>query len=300
MSHPTAEITPPANIKPDPNDCYLVENILEGELGNTAFALLRKEVDWQVMNHRGNEVPRLVAVQGQIDHDGSFPIYRHPADTSPPLIQFTPTVALIREAVEKALNHPVNHVLIQLYRDGKDAISEHSDKTIDVVRGSKIVNVSLGAQRTMVLRTKRDVLAPGEAGTPNARPTHRVPLPDNSMFVLGLETNRTWLHGINRDKRLESLKSEAERSEATSGERISLTFRRIGTFLSADETHIWGQGATAKTKETAKPITPPDPEYREDRINLIKAFSKENQDSDFNWDEWYGTGSDVLHLEGVE
>jgi alkylated DNA repair dioxygenase AlkB len=42
-------------------------------------------------------------------------------------------------------------VLIQLYRTGADYISEHSDKTIDVVRGSRIVNVSLGARRTMTL-----------------------------------------------------------------------------------------------------------------------------------------------------
>lgn len=235
---------------------------------------------------------------------------------------FTPTVLLIRDAVEKALAHPVNHVLIQLYRDGKDAISEHSDKTIDVVKGSKIVNVSLGAQRVMTLRTKRDVVPESEVGGFGSRPTLRIPLLHNSMvgriilelfrrrmlifsssigqFVLGLETNRTWLHGINRDKRLESLKSEAETSASTSGERISLTFRRIGTFLSADESRIWGQGATGKTKEEAKPTTPRHPDFREDRIDLIKAFSKENQDSNFDWDAIYGKGSDVLHLEGVE
>lgn len=86
----------------------------------------------------------------------------------------------------------------------------------------------------------------------------------------------------------------------TSGERISLTFRRIGTFLTADESYIWGQGATSKTRGTAKPVTPADPSFREDRIDLIKAFSKENQDSDFNWAQWYSAGSDVLHLEGVE
>ena len=54
---------------------------------------------------------------------------------------------MIRERVEKILQHPVNHVLIQYYRTGNDYISEHSDKTIDVIRGSKIVNVSLGAER---------------------------------------------------------------------------------------------------------------------------------------------------------
>lgn len=61
---------------PDPADCYLVENILSDELAQTAFALLRNEVNWQVMNHRGNEVPRLVAVQGQIDDDGRYEIFR--------------------------------------------------------------------------------------------------------------------------------------------------------------------------------------------------------------------------------
>lgn len=54
----------------DPDDCYLVEKILPDDLAQTAFAALRDEVKWQVMNHRGNEVPRLVAVQGQVGEDG--------------------------------------------------------------------------------------------------------------------------------------------------------------------------------------------------------------------------------------
>ncbi|KAJ3508148.1 hypothetical protein NLJ89_g5915 [Agrocybe chaxingu] len=128
-------------------DSYLVTDILPPKLAEVAFEKLKTEVKWQTMYHRGGEVPRLVAVEGEVAEDGSFPVYRHPADESPPLSPFSPTVALIRDQVQKALNHPVNHVLIQFYRSGKDYISEHSDKTIDVVRGSNIVNVSLGAQR---------------------------------------------------------------------------------------------------------------------------------------------------------
>ncbi len=89
----------------------------------------------------------------------SVPLYRHPADESPPLHPFTPTVSLIAQAVSKVVNHPVNHVLIQHYRSGNDYISEHSDKTIDIVRGSNIVNVSVGAQRVMFLRRKKASLA---------------------------------------------------------------------------------------------------------------------------------------------
>ncbi|KAF8129974.1 hypothetical protein EV363DRAFT_1337149 [Boletus edulis] len=270
-------------------DCELVLDVLPPDLAEVAFEKMRKEVAWNVMYHRGGEVPRLVAVEGEVAADGSFPIYRHPADESPALGPFSPTVSLIREHVQQVLDHPVNHVLIQHYRSGADYISEHSDKTIDVVRGSKVVNVSLGAQRVMTLRMKRDG-APnaGQGGVP--RPSQKIPLPHNSMFVLGLETNAKWLHAINHDKRPIQLKSPEE--QFMDGERISLTFRHIGTFLPGDESRIYGQGAKGKTHEDARPVV----NGTEEAAKLLEAFGKENQQSEFDWDAVYGEGSDVLHF----
>ncbi|KAF9467532.1 hypothetical protein BDZ94DRAFT_1248363 [Collybia nuda] len=279
-------------------DSYLTAGILPKELASVAFEKVKEEVKWDTMYHRGGEVPRLVAVEGEVGADGSFPVYRHPADESPPLSAFSSTVALIRDHVQKALNHPVNHVLIQYYRTGKDYISEHSDKTIDVVRGSNIVNVSLGAQRVMTLRIKKDRGATAPA-TENEhqlspfRPSQRIPLPHNSMFVLGPETNAKWLHGINHDKRPLQMKADEEQYQG--GERISLTFRHIGTFLSPDEVWIWGQGATGKTKETARKVS-----HGSEVGALIRAFGEENQRSDFDWDMNYGGGFDVLHFPQKE
>ncbi|KAI5853202.1 hypothetical protein DFP73DRAFT_507077 [Morchella snyderi] len=287
-------------------DSSLVNNILPPALSKTAFDNLKKEVAWRTMYHRGGEVPRMVAVEGVVDSDGderSFPIYRHPADESPPLLQFSPTVQLIVDCVQKVLNHPVNHVLIQHYRDGNDYISEHSDKTLDIVRGSKIVNVSLGAQRTMILRTKKDAAKQKAAestsqeqsnrpeGHGPERTTQRIPLPHNSMFILGLETNKKWLHGIRQDRRETGLKTVQEMSH--NGERISLTFRHIGTFLSDKEKEIWGQGAVSKHKAERRPVVNgDDPETQ----RLIEAFGSENHQSGFDWDAAYGGGFDVLHF----
>ena len=53
--------------------------------------------------------------------------------------------------VQWALQHPVNHVLIQLYCTGTDHISEHSDKMIAVVLDSHIVNFSYGATRCVTV-----------------------------------------------------------------------------------------------------------------------------------------------------
>ncbi|KAF8460447.1 hypothetical protein DFH94DRAFT_858381 [Russula ochroleuca] len=300
-------------------DTYLVENVLPPDLAEVGFENLMKEVAWNVMRHRGGEVPRLVAVQGEIDANVNYPIYRHPADESPPLRAFSATVSAIRAHVEHTLQHPVNHVLIQLYRTGADYISEHSDKTIDVVRGSRIVNLSLGSRRTMTLRTKKDAAATttgseqgangegnsrdggGDGGAPVQRTTQRIPLPHNSLFVMGLATNSRWMHSVHTDKRPENTKDPAER-----GPRISLTFRHIGTFLTPspspagqeqeqeqqEQQLIFGQGATGKTRAEARPVV----RGGEEAERLLAAFGAENHESEFDWEKVYGEGFDVLHF----
>ncbi|PAV14774.1 isochorismatase family [Pyrrhoderma noxium] len=247
-------------------DTYLVHNVLPSDIISDVFQRLRGEVKWASMSHRGGDVPRLIAVEGEISPDGSFPIYRHPSDTAPPLLEFTPTVKRIRDHVSSLLHQPLNHVLIQWYRNGNDYIAEHADKTVDIVRGSAIINVSIGSQRTMILRFKKGhtsqhseenitdddtdnqkdsenvhnghnhqnhnhYLNNNPLSCPPPRKSQRIPLPHNSLFILGPETNRKWTHGIKPDKRLETLKSDEEIGEEFGGGRISLTFRWIGTFL---------------------------------------------------------------------
>lgn len=176
----------------------------------------------------------------------------------------------------------------------------------------------------MVLRAKRDRTVPDEppnvpgtesaptqdGSVPNAnaprppRDSQRVALPHNSLFVLGPKTNAQWTHGIPTDKRPLHLKSPDEQSEG--GERISLTFRWIGTFLSGDPGDksvptssilIWGQGATSQTREEAKPVVCGGQEAEK----LLAAFGRENFEGAWGvdgegWDEVYAGGSDVLHF----
>ncbi|KAJ5623498.1 hypothetical protein N7490_012103 [Penicillium lividum] len=280
---------PPADParKPEPvigeGDSRLVHQL---DIPRNAFERIRNEVSWQKMYHLSGQVPRLVAVQGQIEPNEAIPIYRHPADESPPLKSFTSAVDEVRIAVEKVLGHPLNHCLIQLYRDGHDHISEHSDKTLDIARGSFICNVSLGAQRVMVLRTKTSS-EPTESG----RTTQRVPLPHQSLFILGPETNMRWLHGIRPDKRPEATKATEE--QAHGGERISLTFRLIGTYLHPTTNLIWGQGAVGKSQDTARPAIHGNPEETE---RMIRAFGQENRLSEFDWNAVYGDGFDVVNF----
>ena len=53
-------------------DSYIVNHILPSDLADTSFERLKKEVAWRSMFHRGGEVPRLVAVEGEIQDDGRY------------------------------------------------------------------------------------------------------------------------------------------------------------------------------------------------------------------------------------
>jgi nicotinamidase-related amidase/alkylated DNA repair dioxygenase AlkB len=275
-------------------DSRIIYNFLDAELEKDIFNRLKKEVRWKVMYHRGGEVPRLVAVEGEVSPDNSFPIYRHPADESPPLLPFSSTVLRIRDHVQKTLKHPINHVLIQLYRSGQDYISEHSDKTLDIVRGSSIVNVSIGAQRTMTLRAKKakpEDSVKTESSETTPRDSQKIVMPHNSMFVLGQRSNMKWLHAVRQDKRLDSEKLAEELDY--NGERISLTFRQIGTFVDEDISKIWGQGAKSKMKEHAGPVVNGDDKETE---RMVFAFGTENHSTRFDWDAEYGEGFDVVNF----
>jgi nicotinamidase-related amidase/alkylated DNA repair dioxygenase AlkB len=199
-------------------------------IDENTFQTLHDEIDWAKMIHRGNPVPRLIALQGTKEADGVEPLYRHPADEQPPLTHWTPTIDSIRQEVERRIGHPLNHCLIQLYRNGRDFIGEHADKTLDVMRPSFIVNVSLGVTRTMIFRSKNK-----QSSIPQ-----KLPLPHGSLFMLNLDSNQKFYHGI-----------EQLGIDGTDEPRISLTLRYIGTYYDPTNGAVWGIGAPSKTRAEA-------------------------------------------------
>lgn len=143
----------------------------------------------------------------------------------------------------------------------------------------------------MTLRTKKSKHVSG-TDSPNAsRQTQRIPMPHNSVFVLGPETNMQWLHGVRADKRPLQQKSEEERSFG--GERISLTFRHIGTFTDQDSKIIWGQGAREKSQKSAGCVRAGDNAEIE---AMVVAFGKENHQTEFDWQAEYGKGFDAISM----
>jgi hypothetical protein len=248
-------------------DSFLIHNFIPDDLIPDLFNTIKNEIKWNTMTHKGGEVPRLVAVQGEINN-GAKPIYRHPAENTPELTEFSKSSKLIRDYIMKELLVFINHVLIQYYRNGHDHIGEHSDKTIDVNPNSYIMNYSIGAERTFVLKHKL-----------GAEETQKIKLPHNSLFVMGLQTNKEWYHSIKQDKRPDCEKTKEEL--AYGGERISFTWRNIATYIKNNR--LFGQGAKYLKYSDTLDIT-----NLELDTELIKAFGEENHNPNFDWNNIYG------------
>jgi alkylated DNA repair dioxygenase AlkB len=275
-------------------DSSLHLGFLPESISETAFINLLNEVAFSEMTLLNSPVPRLVAIQGEIT-DENEPVYRHPTDVQPALTNWTPTVLEIKDYINHRIGQNVNHVLIQLYRSGNDNIGPHSDKTLDITRGTAILTLSLGATRTLILRPKTG----NQESTSTIRNTHKIPLPSNSLFTLGSETNAQYLHSIKADKRRHCEKSQEEL--LCSGQRISLTFRSISTYLDRKTGNLIGQGAPNIASTSSGGAAKNDDCCMDDHITasernqMINAFSAENNQISFDWDLHYGEGFRTMH-----
>lgn len=254
---------------------------------------LSREVAFEQWFHKGGALPRLCAEQGEMQ-ERCRPIYRHPIDSVDEpgaLPTFTPTVARIKANIEEVLKPcRFNHCLIQLYRSGSDSISEHADKSLDIAQDSVIVNYSVGATRTLILRKKNEGGGEQELagrGGEEREDTRRFALPHNSIFVLSLEMNRGYTHQIKTDKRAPRDKALDEM-----GVRISLTFRSIATFFNLQHKILFGQGAPRRVEEEAADETV-------ESRRLLQAFRDENKTSK-TWQELYGGGFSLVSMAAVK
>ncbi len=167
------------------------------------LALLSVEVPWRQERIRmmGREVlqPRLTAWYGD---PGTG--YRYSGLRLSPL-PFTPALAALRDraAAAAAADMRFNSVLLNLYRDGADSVSWHSDDEPELGPDPIIASVSLGGTRRFDLRhrDRHEIRAALDLG-------------HGSLLVMGESCQIRWQHRIAKTRR-------------PTAPRINLTFRRI-------------------------------------------------------------------------
>lgn len=164
------------------------------------FQLLREKIFWkqESINIYGKriEFPRLTAWYGNDDKPYSFS-----GITLEP-IPWIDEILEIKKRIEPRANLTFNSVLLNLYRDGKDSISWHTDAEPELGKNPVIASVNFGASRTFQLRhniTKKKI---------------EIELTHGSLLIMQGELQHYWHHQVPKTKK-------------AIGERINLTFRVI-------------------------------------------------------------------------
>jgi alkylated DNA repair dioxygenase AlkB len=180
----------------------LYHNALTDNESSTFFQLLHEGIQWQRRTIRlfGKEVmqPRLIAWHGDPQA-----VYRYSGDTWHPE-PWIPELVTLRQRCEQLANTAFNSVLLNLYRDGNDAMGWHADDEPELGHEPVIASLNLGCMRRFDLRHRQS----GE--------THQVWLPAGSLLVMAGATQQWWRHQLPRSKKITE-------------PRLNLTFRRIIT-----------------------------------------------------------------------
>jgi alkylated DNA repair dioxygenase AlkB len=113
-----------------------------------------------------------------------------------------PLLVPVVDRLERKLGFRPSNCLVNYYSDGEATMGFHSDSEEEIVPGTGVAIVSLGAERSITYRSKED-----------RQVEHSYPLPAGSLLYMPPEVQREWKHGV--------LKQDGV------GGRISLTFRLL-------------------------------------------------------------------------
>jgi len=160
------------------------------------FDNIYKEIEWE---HRkikiyGKEIfqPRLIGWGGTVP-------YTYSRSTLDPK-ELKPQTANLLRVINKITNNEFNHVLLNLYRDGKDSISAHSDDEKKLGNQPIIASLSFGASRKFKIEGLEE--------------SYELVLNSGSLLIMGGNMQRYYKHSIPKEPKVKS-------------PRINLTFRKI-------------------------------------------------------------------------
>ena len=176
----------------------LHDNLFAKDESDHYYTTLLNTTPWQEyameMYDKTVTVPRMISWYEDRDNSG--------ADGTKP--DWTTELQSIRERVEKITEFKFNSVLLNLYRNGKDGVSWHSDREQNFGKDAIIASVSFGETRMFRLRHKfRKDIAQVE-----------IPLHHGSLLLMAGTTQSFWQHQV-------------PKTAKDILPRINLTFRQI-------------------------------------------------------------------------
>jgi len=138
-------------------EVYYLDDLTLGRERDEILQRLIANTEWRqdtvVVWGKTYQQPRLVAWYGDSGSE-----YTYSGITLSPM-PWTELLLDIKKRVERVTQESFNSVLLNYYRDNRDSMGFHSDDEPELGEKPVIASVSLGEERTLVLKHKMDKLA---------------------------------------------------------------------------------------------------------------------------------------------
>ena len=188
------------NLLPSDGTVNYFGSIMEVSESQKYFDILMKSIPWK--NDEVVVYGKHIITKRKIAWYGDEEYGYHYSNTSKVALPWTDTLFQLKAVVEEKAQLSFNSCLLNLYHDGDEGVSWHSDDESTLDSRTAIASLTFGAERKFSFKHKRK----SEKVSLN--------LEAGSLLIMKGETQQHWLHSLPKTKTVNQ-------------PRINLTFRVI-------------------------------------------------------------------------
>lgn len=188
------------NLLPVDGNVYYYGTQLSMEKSEGYFNCLMNTIEW-----KKDEVliyGKRIITERKIAWYGDKPYKYTYSNTTKHALPWTKELIELKEIIEASSKESFNSCLLNLYHNGREGMSWHSDAEKEIKFDSAIASLSFGAERKFSFKHKQ------------TKKTVSLVLQQGSLLVMSGETQKYWLHCLPTTTKIIS-------------PRINLTFRTI-------------------------------------------------------------------------
>ena len=190
----------PRNILQQDGTVDYYEQVLSLTEANRYFNLLLNTIEWK--NDEVIIFGKQIVTKRKAAWYGDKPFEYTYSNTTKQALPWTQDLKELKALVEKETAETYNSCLLNLYHDGNEGMTWHSDNENELKKNGTIASLSLGADRKFSFKHKK------------IKQTVSLVLENGSLIVMKGVTQRYWLHCLPQTKKVTE-------------PRINLTFRTI-------------------------------------------------------------------------
>jgi alkylated DNA repair dioxygenase AlkB len=189
-----------SNVLPCDGDVVYLGKVFSRESSDYFFSKLLSAIEWK--NDEAIVFGKTIITKRKVAWYGDHPFAYTYSNKTKEALKWTPELLELKAIVEDKSSAKYNSCLLNLYHNGDEGVSWHSDDEKELTKYATIASLSFGAERKFVFKHKEN------GSVVNTFLEH------GSLLLMKGSTQTHWLHSLPKSKKV--LRP-----------RISLTFRHM-------------------------------------------------------------------------